>query len=70
MMTSGSRLPMMCLISSRAALALKSQCVMSSASPGESDAQLNVLFSTFAILIVFSRYPSSASCVVTATACS
>ena len=31
------------------------------------DTQFNVLFSTLAILIVFSRCPSSASCVVTAT---
>ena len=53
----GSLLPTMCLISSRADL-------------DEIDTLFNVLFSTFAILIVFSRYPSSASCVVTATACS
>ena len=57
------------LISSRADLALKSQCVMSSAPADEIDTQFNA-FSTFAIHIVFSREPSSASCVVTATACS
>ena len=68
MMTSGSLLRMMCLISSRAGLPLKSQCVMSSAPPDEIDTQFSALFSTFAILIVFSRDPSSASCVVTATA--
>ena len=48
-MTSGSLLPMMCLISSRANLALKSQCVMSSAPADEVDTQFNVLFSTCAI---------------------
>ena len=63
-------LPMMCLISSRADLTLNLQCVMSNALADEIDTQFYVLFSTFAILIVFSRYPSSASCVVTATACS
>ena len=70
-MASGSLIPMMCLISSRADLTLESQCVMSSAlADDEIDIQFIVLFSTFAILVVFSRYPSSASCVVTATACS
>ena len=69
-MTSGSLLPMMCLISSRADLTLKSQSVMSSAPVNEIDTLFNVLFSKFAILIVFSRAPSSASCVVRATACS
>ena len=68
-MTSGSLLPMMRLISSRADLTLKSECVISS-DPDDIDTQFNVLFSAFAILNVFSRYPSSASCVVTATACS
>ena len=60
--------PMMCLISSRADLALKSHSVMSSAPADETDTQFNELFSTLAILIVFSRHLSSASCVVTATA--
>ena len=69
-MSSGSLLPMVCLISSRADFTLKSQCVMSSAPADKIDTQFNALFSTFAILIVFSRDPSSASCVVTATACS
>ena len=41
--------------------------VLSSALADELDTPFNVLFSTFAILIVFSRCPSSASCVVTAT---
>ena len=36
----------------------------------EIDTQFNALFSTVATLIVFSLYSSSASCVVTATACS
>ena len=61
-MTSGSLLPMMCLISSRAQVAVLSAPVE------EIDTQFSVLFSTFAILIVFSRYASSAFCVVTATA--
>ena len=58
---------MMCLISSRAGLSLKSQFVMSSA-PAEIDTQFNELFSMFATLMAFSRDPSDASCVVTATA--
>ena len=49
-------------------LTLKSQCVTSSAPADETDTLFNVLFSTFAILIVFSRFPFNASCVVTATA--
>ena len=65
MMSSDSLLQMTCLISSRADLTLKSQCVMPSAPADEIDTQFNVLFSTFAILIVFSRYPPSA---LTATA--
>ena len=43
MMTWGSLLPMMCLISCLADLALKSQCVTSSASPDEIDTQFSVL---------------------------
>ena len=70
MMTSGLLLPIMCLISSRADLTLKSQCVMSSAPADEIETQFNVLFSMLATLIVFSRYPSAASCVATATGCS
>ena len=66
-MTSGSLLTIMCLISSLVGLVLKSQCVMSSAPTDEIGSQFNVLFSTLAILIVFSRDPSSASCVVAAT---
>ena len=49
---------------------MKLQCAMPSALADEIDTQFNVLYSTFATLIVFSRYPSSASCVVTATGCS
>ena len=60
----------MCLISSRADLALMSQCVMSSTSADEIGTQFNVLLSTFATLSVLSRYPSSASCMVTAAGCS
>ena len=67
-MTSGSLLPMMCLISSRAGLALKSQFVMSGAFADEIDTQFNGLFSMFATVMVFSRDPSDASGVVTATA--
>ena len=70
MLTSGSLLPMTCLISSPANLMLNSQGVVSSGPADEIDTQFKELFSTFAILIVLSRYPSSASCVVTATACS
>ena len=44
-------------------------CVMSSASADEIDTQFKAVFLTFEILIPFSRYPSSASCVA-ATACS
>ena len=66
-MTSGSLLPMICLISSRADLTLKSHCAMSRTPAVEVDTQFNVLFSTFATLYVFSWYPSIASCVVTAT---
>ena len=47
-MTLASLLPIMCLISSRADLALKSQCVMPSALADEIDTQFKVLFSTFA----------------------
>ena len=65
MMTSFSLLPTICLIPSRADLTLKSQCVVSGAPTDEIDTQFNVLFSTFPILIVFSRYPSGAYCVVT-----
>ena len=53
MMTSGSLLLMMCLISSHADLTLKSQFVMSIAPADEHDTHFNVLFSTFAIFIVF-----------------
>ena len=42
---------------------------MSTAPADELDTVFNVSFSTFAILIVFSRSPSSASSVVTATVC-
>ena len=59
-MSSDSLLQMTCLISSRADLTLKSQCVMSSAPADEIDTQFNVLFSTFSIIIVFLRYPPSA----------
>ena len=58
------------LTASNADFTLKSQRVMSSTPSNEIHTQFNALFSTFAILIVFSREPSSASCVVTATACS
>ena len=51
---------------SRADLTLKPQCLMSSAPADEIDSQ----FSTFTTLIVFSRYPSNASCMVTAMGCS
>ena len=68
MMTPSSLLPMMCLISSRAGLSLKSQFVMSSAAADEIDTQFNELFSMFATLMAFSRDPSNASSVVTATA--
>ena len=68
MMTSGSQLPMVCLILSRARLSLKLQFVMSSAHADEIDTQFNELFSMFATLMVFSLDPSDASCVVTATA--
>ena len=64
MMTSGSLLPMMCLISSRAGLSLKSQFVMSSAPADEIDTQFNELFSMFGTLTACSREPFGASCVV------
>ena len=66
--TSGSLLPIMCLISSRVDRTLKSQFVMSNAPADETDTEFSVWF--FAILIAFSRNASFASCVVTATACS
>ena len=50
--------------SSRADLTLKSPCVMSSAPADQIGTRFNVLFSTFAIFIVFSRYPSSTCCVL------
>ena len=68
MVTSGALLPMTSLISPRADLTLKSQCVTSSAPIDETDTQFNG-FSTFAIL-AFSRCLFGASCEVTATACS
>ena len=68
MMISGSLLPMICLISSRAGLSLKSQFVMSSAPVDEIHTLFNELFSMFATLMAFSRDPSDASCVVTVTA--
>ena len=61
---------MMCLISSRADLTLKSQCVMSSVPAEEFEPSSMHCSRPFATLIVFSRYPSMASCVVTATGCS
>ena len=70
MMTPGSLLPTICLISSRADLTLKSQCVMPSAPADEIDTQFNnALFSTFATLIV-SRGIRPMPCVVAATGCS
>ena len=56
-MTSGSLLPMMCQMSSRARLSRKSQFVMSSAPADEIDTQLNELFKMFAILMVFLTGP-------------
>ena len=48
-------------------LSLKSQLVISSAPADEIDTQFIELFSMFETLMVFSRDPSDASCVVTAT---
>ena len=68
MMISDSLPPMMCLISSRADLTLKSQCVMSDTPPDETDIQFNcVVLDRWRSSLIFSRYSSNVSCVVTGT---